>query len=59
MIVALSIAVMLTFCASSPKTTYRADSGGAVAVQWEAYPGHGGEDVLDGLSTYEIDVVFR
>ncbi|TFD78254.1 hypothetical protein [Cryobacterium fucosi] len=49
MIGALSIAIMLTSCASSPKTTYRADSGEAVTVDWAAYPGHAGMDAGDVL----------
>ncbi|TFD37063.1 hypothetical protein E3T37_12780 [Cryobacterium sp. TMT2-10] len=52
-IVALSIAVTLTSCSSSPKTTYLADNVDAVTADWEAYPGR------DDLPAYEFDVVYR
>ncbi|QYF73119.1 hypothetical protein [Cryobacterium sp. PAMC25264] len=60
MLAALTLAITLTSCAPSPTTTYRADSGETVTVDWSDYPGHDGmdaEDVLRAPPAEEIRTV--
>lgn len=49
MLVALTLAITVTSCVPSPTTTYRADSGITVTVDWADYPGHAGMDAADVL----------
>jgi hypothetical protein len=55
-----ALAVLLVGCASSPTTTYQAESGQQITVDWAEYPGHAytaAEDVLQAPSAEELEAV--
>jgi hypothetical protein len=53
-----ALAVLLVGCASSPTTTYQAESGQQITVDWAEYPGHAHtavEDVLQAPPAEELE----